>query len=176
VGTGSGCVGITLALELPQARVSAVDISPEALAIARENAQELGAHISFHRSDIYSGLSPDLKGGFDSIVANTAVHSPPHFAHARIGFELRTAAGVGRRTGRSALIEQLVNEAPFYLRSEGLSSSRSDLIRRKSDRFSSRPIFQHRNRQDFNGHDRIVQSVQWINLILSAEKNLSAPL
>ena len=52
IGTGSGCIAITLSQELPQAQVSAIDISPQALAIARENAERLGAAVDFRHQDI----------------------------------------------------------------------------------------------------------------------------
>ena len=52
IGTGSGCIAITLSQELPQAQVSAIDISPQALAIARENAERLGAAVNFRCQDI----------------------------------------------------------------------------------------------------------------------------
>ena len=54
IGTGSGCIAITLALELPQARVTAWDISNDALRIARKNAEALGADVTFEQRDILS--------------------------------------------------------------------------------------------------------------------------
>ena len=80
IGTGSGCIAITLALEMPDAEVEAVDISPEALAIAGANAARLGAKVSFHQYDILSEDSPPLGRGrgwvapsvpkYDIIVSN----------------------------------------------------------------------------------------------------------
>ena len=66
VGTGSGCVAASLALELPEARVVACDISEKALNVARENAAKLGAEVEFIGSD----LLVDMAGDFDVVVAN----------------------------------------------------------------------------------------------------------
>lgn len=51
IGTGSGCIAISVALALPQATVQAWDLSPQALAQARSNAQRLGAQVSFVQQD-----------------------------------------------------------------------------------------------------------------------------
>ncbi len=51
VGTGSGCIAITLALDLPQAEVSAIDISQQALDIAQANARRLLANVAFRQDD-----------------------------------------------------------------------------------------------------------------------------
>jgi release factor glutamine methyltransferase len=66
VGTGSGVIAITLALALPEASVTAIDISPAALALAHENAARLGASVAFVEGD----LLPAEPEKFDLIVAN----------------------------------------------------------------------------------------------------------
>ncbi len=72
VGTGSGCIAVTLALELPAARVSAVDISDDALTVARANADRLGATVDFRQVDALHGLEAAFAGEepFDLIVSN----------------------------------------------------------------------------------------------------------
>lgn len=66
VGTGSGCVAITLALELPRAKVTACDISEKALKVAQENVSQLGIKVGFLQSD----LLDKVIGDFDIVVAN----------------------------------------------------------------------------------------------------------
>ncbi|MDY6437982.1 MAG: peptide chain release factor N(5)-glutamine methyltransferase [Prevotella sp.] len=83
IGTGSGCIAITLALEMPDAEVEAVDISPEALAIAEANAARLGAQVSFHQYDILSEDSPPLGSGREWVAPSTPkydiiVSNPPY--------------------------------------------------------------------------------------------------
>ena len=57
IGTGSGCIAITLALELPDAKVTAWDISDDALRIAADNAKSLGANVTFEHCDVLN-ISP----------------------------------------------------------------------------------------------------------------------
>jgi release factor glutamine methyltransferase len=73
LGTGSGCIAVTLKLERPQWRVVAVDISPTAIGIAAGNARELQADVVFVQADALSGFSPETR--FDIIVSN-----PPYVA------------------------------------------------------------------------------------------------
>lgn len=75
VGTGSGCIAVTLALERPLARVVATDVSAAALNVARENARRLGAHVSFIQTDLLAGAA----GPFDLIVSN-----PPYVAEGEL--------------------------------------------------------------------------------------------
>lgn len=67
VGTGSGCLAVTLALEIPGSCVVATDLSPGALAVAAKNARRLGARVSLVGTDLTAGL--DL-GCFDLVVSN----------------------------------------------------------------------------------------------------------
>jgi release factor glutamine methyltransferase len=68
VGTGSGCLAITLAHELPVARLTATDISPGALAVARDNAVRLG--VADRVTFVQTSMLDDTHGPFDLIVAN----------------------------------------------------------------------------------------------------------
>ncbi len=66
VGTGSGCLAVTLALEVPAARVTATDVSLAALAVARTNAERLGAAVALAAADLAAAVA----GTFDLVVAN----------------------------------------------------------------------------------------------------------
>ena len=70
VGTGSGCIAVSLARLIPDARVTAVDLSPQALAVARRNAVRLGAEVRFVQADALAGLHELPDAAFDLIVSN----------------------------------------------------------------------------------------------------------
>ena len=79
IGTGSGCIAISLALAIPDAQVEAWDVSDEALAIARENASHLGAKVTFKKNDIlkengapsfWRGLGEASGEAFTLIISN----------------------------------------------------------------------------------------------------------
>lgn len=70
VGTGSGCIAATLALELPRTRLYAADISDRALAIAAANCRTLGARVALRRADALADLAEVFPERFDAIVSN----------------------------------------------------------------------------------------------------------
>jgi release factor glutamine methyltransferase len=118
VGTGSGCIALALAKELPQAEIHAIDISSASLEIARANAARLQmeGRIGFHQGDLLQGLS----GEFDFVVSN-----PPYVGESESDevqlevrkFEPRTAVFAGP-TG-TEVIERLVPQARAALRPGG---------------------------------------------------------
>ena len=70
LGTGSGCIAVTLARLIPESRITAVDISEKALSIARENARRLDAKVDFRQGDALGELFPGQREQFDLIVSN----------------------------------------------------------------------------------------------------------
>lgn len=70
VGTGSGCIAASLALELPEAEVFAVDVSDDALRVARENFVRLGARVALRRGDALGALGAAVPEPLDVIVSN----------------------------------------------------------------------------------------------------------
>ncbi|RXK50783.1 peptide chain release factor N(5)-glutamine methyltransferase [Aquirufa rosea] len=70
VGTGSGCIAISLAKEAAQANVSAWEISPDAKAQAEENANRLGAQVQFELQDVFQWSHRNSSEPWDMIVSN----------------------------------------------------------------------------------------------------------
>lgn len=69
IGTGSGCIAVTLAKELLHSRVTAWDISEDALRIARINSEALDAKITFKQCNVFT-YTPEMNYHFDAIVSN----------------------------------------------------------------------------------------------------------
>ncbi|NLF06949.1 MAG: peptide chain release factor N(5)-glutamine methyltransferase [Pirellulaceae bacterium] len=119
VGTGSGCIAVSLAKHLPACRVTALDISPAALAIASENARSHGLddRVEFAESDLLAAVGARR---FDFIVSN-----PPYVADGEWAslsrdvrdFEPRGALAAGPRG--TEVIERLIPQAAEHLRAGG---------------------------------------------------------
>ena len=73
--TGTGCIAIALARNLPFSKVTAVDVSAKALAVAQDNAISLHANVNFLKTDILKDNSGLIAGQYDVIVSN-----PPYIA------------------------------------------------------------------------------------------------
>ena len=121
IGTGSGCIAITLACEYPKARIIATDISSQALSVARRNAERHGVsdRITFVQGDMFAAL-PKNTASFDAIISN-----PPYVAQhemdeleAELDFEPQHALSDGQ-DGLSFL-RLLVEQAGDWLSINGL--------------------------------------------------------
>lgn len=95
VGTGSGAIAIALAKGLPYARVEAIDVSAEALAVARENAARHGVEVDFTEMDVLSPIVRWPEGAWNLVVSN-----PPYIPASR---EEQLAPNVSRYEPRGAL-------------------------------------------------------------------------
>jgi release factor glutamine methyltransferase len=121
VGTGSGCIAITLLCERNDARAVAIDVSEEALNIAQENAsaQSVGTRIEFVRSDCFTALNPETDL-FDLVLSNppyVSAHMLPGLQREVRDHEPQIALSPGE-DGLS-VIRRLLNDSPRFLRENG---------------------------------------------------------
>jgi release factor glutamine methyltransferase len=117
LGTGSGCIAISIALARPRGRVHGVDCSSRALLVARENAAGLGAwNARFSLSDWFSALAGEV---FDVIVANPPyiAMNDPHLNAGDLRYEPQSALTAGL-DGLEA-IRHIVACAPPHLAAHG---------------------------------------------------------
>jgi release factor glutamine methyltransferase len=112
LATGSGCVAVAIAKLRPRVLMTAADISPAALAIARENAARHGVNIEFVESNWFAAL---FGRRFDLIVANPpyVAEDDPHLDSGDLRFEPRDALAAGP-TGLDE-IEAIVEQAAHHL-------------------------------------------------------------
>ncbi len=116
LGTGSGIVAISLALECPAATLVAVDLAKDAISVARTNAGRLGASVDFRHSDWFASLADER---FDLIVSNPpyVAEGDPHLALDGLPFEPRMALSDG--ADGLACIRRIVGDAPVHLNPGG---------------------------------------------------------
>ena len=112
LGTGSGCIAISLALELPRARVTAVDVAADALQVARTNARHLGATVDFVVSDWFAALPAQR---FHLIVANPpyVASGDPHLDQGDLRHE--PVGALSDQADGLAAIRHIVAAAPRWL-------------------------------------------------------------
>ena len=124
IGTGSGCIAIALALALPEAQITAWDISVEALQVARRNAIKLGvdSRVNFVQCD---ALSPAPWAETHSGPYHLIISNPPYIAHSErellsnsvLGFEPHSA--LFANDDGLVFYKQLANQASRLLRPDG---------------------------------------------------------
>ena len=116
VGTGSGCIAITLAKELPNAKIVAVDISEKALKVAQKNAEQHHAEVAFLQSDLLKNLPDTAK--FNLIVANLPyVDKNWAWLGPELAFEPELA--LYAEDGGLQQIKNLIYQSPAHLLSGG---------------------------------------------------------
>ncbi len=120
IGTGSGCIAVTLACEYPHAHIVATDISASALDIARFNAETHGAcgRITFRQGDMLAALQHG-DGSFHAIVSN-----PPYVAESEMGElekELSREPRHALTDGQDGLkyLSLILHDAPARLHADG---------------------------------------------------------
>ncbi len=164
IGTGSGCIAVSLAKSLPDARVTALDISPEALELARENAliNGVGERINFIQSDLF----PPGEGGFDIIVSN-----PPYICSEEIdklSAEVRNEPRLSLDGGNDGLdfyreiiprAGGLLNNGGFLFLEIGLSQGKAiEEIIDKQNALKLEEVI-----KDYSDIERIMVLGKWIN-------------
>jgi len=166
VGTGSGCIAISLAKLLPYAAITATDISDKALAAAMENADLNGAKVNFVQGDLFCGLPP---GSYDLVVSNPPYIPSPEIQNLQP--EIRHEPIVALDGGSDGLdfYRRMIKDAPQYLKENSyfimeIGFNQKDSIKdifQKNKNFKVIDIV-----QDYNNIDRIIiakREDRWIN-------------
>lgn len=155
LGTGSGAIALALGAHRPSSRVTAVDRSPEALAIAQQNGKTLGiANVAFFTSDWFSALG---EVRFDIIASNPPyiAAADPHLAAGDLRFEPPTALA----SGSDGLddIRRIVEKAPAYLNLDGwlLLEHGYDQAARVADLLTCRGFAEVGHAADLAGIERV---------------------
>ena len=119
LGTGSGCIAIACALRFPQARVDAVDLSPDAFEVAARNVQRhgVGARLQLHLGDTFEPLGDAV---YDLIVSN-----PPYVSDAEMDTlprEYRHEPDMALRAGHDGLdvVRRILRDADAHLAPGGI--------------------------------------------------------
>lgn len=115
VGTGSGCIAITVKKELPEAIVTGVDIKKSALEIAEKNAKKLGANVDFRQSDLLENIGKD----YNIIIANLPYVDPEWDWLDKEALSIEPSIALYAADHGLALIKKLIDQAkenpPEYL-------------------------------------------------------------
>lgn len=126
IGTGSGCIGITLALEIPDSNVTLTDISSAALKTAEKNAKKLDAKVEFIKSNLLKNISKK----FNLITANLPYVDRSWPTSEELKYEPKTALFAGE--GGLKIINSLITKATDNLIHGGHLIVEADPVQHKS--------------------------------------------
>jgi release factor glutamine methyltransferase len=155
VGTGTGAVALALKDERPDARVLAIDVSPEAVALARENATRSSLDVEVVSGDLLAPVSAALHGAVDLVVSN-----PPYVEEHEVAVLSREvlADPIVALAGGVDLYERLFTQASEVLRPGGavaveIGETQGSAVRAAASRAGFATIEVER---DLAGRDRVV--------------------
>ena len=120
IGTGSGCIAVTLAKEYPETFVTACDISAKALSIAQQNAEKLGVtnRMSFYTGDLYKALPAGAC--FDVIVSNPPYVSVDEMLDLEPELICEPRFALTDEASGLTLLDKLLTDAHLFLKEGGL--------------------------------------------------------
>ena len=155
LGTGTGCMAISVILERPDLRVSASDISFGAIRMAKSNAKNLGANVRFFCSDWFK----EVRGTFDVIISNPPYLSTQDISLLPLGiqrFEPRLALDAGKY-GLDC-IQIIASQLGHYLRPNGIGLfeigvSQKEMVRKTFNYYGFHNLCFY---LDLEGKDRVV--------------------
>ncbi len=120
VGCGSGCIAITLALEIPSSQVAAFDINPDAVELTKQNARLHGAKVQVVQQDLLTGTNPQQR--LNLVAANLPYVPDNYTVNKAAAHEPRQAifAGEDGLDIYRRFWQQLKNQCPIYVITESL--------------------------------------------------------
>jgi release factor glutamine methyltransferase len=159
IGTGTGAIAIAIAANVPGASVTATDISPDALEIARLNAARLKVHLELIEADVFTVANCSELGAFDLIVSN-----PPYVAAADIealdpdlrDYEPRIALGID--ADEFAIYRRIAHGASAHLRPGGelMVEIGAEMKPGVTEIFATAGLIDVRAIRDLAGIDRVI--------------------
>ncbi|MFD2305282.1 peptide chain release factor N(5)-glutamine methyltransferase [Enterococcus termitis] len=157
IGTGTGAIAISLKAQRPNWQVAAVDISPEALVVAKKNAEQLKTEIQFYQGDL---LEPLIEKKIDILISN-----PPYISNkewALMDTSVRTfepKSALFAENDGLAIYQRLAKEAPALLTPEGkiyleIGFQQGEAVKELFQQAFPKKVV--RVIQDLSGNDRMV--------------------
>lgn len=156
MGTGSGCIAVTIGIERRDAVITATDFSEPALLVAKENAATLGAeNITFARGSWYEAVDANADAKYDLIVSNPPYIEPDDEHLPALRYEPITALTDGH--DGLADLRSIINGAPAYLVAGGVLAVEHGYNQGEAVReiFSAAGFSAPETLKDYGGNDRL---------------------